>query len=121
MRKSIFHGVNFYHRIFTSTNQIRLLIEEYVFYVAGKVKSEFALGSEKMLNDLKELDQIPVGDLALSEHHQTPDPFGYYKNMATNVMRKTQPKSGKLRKKSSGLVNKNKPKTTPIIILEREK
>ena len=31
LRKSIFHGVNFYHRTFTSTNQIRLLIEVKLF------------------------------------------------------------------------------------------
>ena len=74
-----------------------------------KVFSEFALGSENLLNEAKELDN-------LIENVETTDGFGYYKNISSQVLPNGHPKSGKVKKHEPKSI-----KTSPIIILEREK
>lgn len=90
-------------------------------------KSDFALGSEKMLNELKEIEQNSNTQSAHclqdnSENLQEnikPDTYGYYKNISSNVVENIKP--GKLKSKRAANKVKIPAKSSSIIVLEREK
>lgn len=90
----------------------------YINLIKGKSqnRSEFALGSENMLNELKNIENpVEMNNFDDADNHY---PFGYYKNISSNVVHNIKPKSGKLRR----LANPAEvAKSSTIIVLERER
>jgi len=84
---------------------------------SARLVSDFALGSEKMLNEIKEFNNL-IEDSKTIENF-TPEMFAYYKNQASSLIEHIKPKSEKHRRKHQ--TGFRPAKSSSIIVLEREK